>query len=135
MCIRDRVRAPLIEAGLTKKEVRELSKVLDLPTWDKPATACLASRFPDGISVSEEALHQIGRCEARLSVLGLKVFRARYHGLLVRIELGATEQQRIWNEPTIRDQIVEACKNVGFSYVTIDLEGYRSGSGNLVQLS
>ena len=124
------VRAPLIEAGISKEEIRLLSKQAGLPTWNKPATACLASRFPYGTEISRERLAQVERCENLLKDLGLVEFRARFHEHLVRIELGHLELQRVFAEPTLRDQIVTGCKDVGFRFVTIDLEGYRSGSAN-----
>lgn len=123
-------RAPLIEAQLNKMEVRALSKALGLKTWDKPASACLSSRFPYGIEITEPLLEQIGRCEARLMALGLKVFRARFHGDLVRVELGEDELDRLWRDPTLRSDLIRTCKEVGFKFVSIDLEGYRSGSAN-----
>lgn len=124
------VRAPLVEAGITKAEIRILSRDAGLPTWDKPATACLASRFPDGVEVDGERLLRVGRCEERLRLLGLVHLRARFHGDLVRVELGAAEQTRALADGALRTSIVEACKAVGFRYVALDLEGYRTGSGN-----
>jgi uncharacterized protein len=131
------VRAPLIEAGLTKVEIRQLSRALGLETWDKPATACLSSRFPYGTEITPEKLQQVGRCEARLHALGFRQFRARYHGNLVRIELSPDEMPRLFGDATLRARLVSECKAVGFKFVSIDLEGYRSGSANeaLVQLS
>jgi pyridinium-3,5-biscarboxylic acid mononucleotide sulfurtransferase len=123
-------RAPLIEAQLNKMEVRALSKALGLKTWDKPASACLSSRFPYGIEITEPLLEQVGRCEARLMALGLKVFRARFHGDLVRVELGEDELDRLWRDPMLRGDLIRTCKEVGFKFVSIDLEGYRSGSAN-----
>jgi uncharacterized protein len=124
------VRAPLVEAGLTKAEIRLLSRAAGLSTWDKPATACLASRFPDGIRVDGERLLRVGRCEERLRLLGLVHLRARFHDDLVRVELGPDEQARTLADPELRAAIVQACKAVGFRYVALDLEGYRTGSGN-----
>ena len=126
---------PLIEANLCKKDVRILSRALGLRTWDKPASACLSSRFPYGIEITPQRLEQIGRCEARLMMLGLRVFRARYHGDLVRIELGEEEMERLWVERGLQTLLVRECKAVGFKYVSIDLEGYRSGSANEVLVS
>ena len=124
------VHAPLIDAGLNKREVRWLSKEMGLVTWDKPASACLASRFPRGIEVTAARLEQVGRCEARLLTLDLRVVRARYHGELVRIELGHEELEKVLGNMELRQAVVRAGKAVGFKYVSIDLEGYRSGSGN-----
>lgn len=130
------VHAPLIDAGLSKSDIRALSRRLGLPTWDKPATACLSSRFPYGTAITPEKLRQVGRCEARLRQLGFVQFRARYHGELVRIELSPDEMPRVFQDPRLRDQMIEACKAVGFTFVALDLQGYRSGSANeaLVQI-
>lgn len=130
------VRAPLVEAGLTKTDIRWLSRELGLPTWDKPATACLSSRFPYGTEITTERLDRIGRCEARLRMLGLREFRARFHDKLVRVEIAPVELPAVFADAGLRASIVEACKAVGFTWVAIDLEGYRSGSTNeaLVQV-
>jgi len=124
------VRAPLIEAGISKEEIRLLSKQVGLPTWNKPATACLASRFPYGTEITRDRLRQVERCEDLLKDLGLVEFRARFHENLVRIELGNLELQRVFTDSGLREQIIAGCKDVGFPFVTIDLEGYRSGSAN-----
>ncbi len=131
------VRAPLIEAGLSKAEIRQASRALGLETWDKPATACLSSRFPYGTEITPEKLQQVGRCEARLHALGLRQFRARYHGDLVRVELSPDEMPRVFADAELRARLVRDCKAVGFKFVSLDLEGYRSGSANalLVQLA
>jgi len=130
------VRAPLIEAGLSKKEIRELSRTMALDTWDKPATACLSSRFPYGIEVTGERLQQVGRCEAALRTLGLRQFRARFHEDLVRVEIAPEELDVVFDSRRLRAAIIAACKDAGFRYVALDLEGYRSGSANeaLVQI-
>ncbi len=130
------IRAPLIEAGLTKMEIRTLSKQMALDTWDKPATACLSSRFPYGVEVTGERLQQVGRCEAALRALGLHQFRARFHGDLVRVEIAPEELNAVFDSRTLRAAIIDACKGAGFRYVALDLEGYRSGSANeaLVQI-
>lgn len=130
------VRAPLIEAGLGKSDIRRLSRQLGLPTWDKPATACLSSRFPYGTEITPDRLQQVGRCEARLHALGFRQLRARYHGPLVRVELAPEELPRLFADADLRAQVVAECKAAGFRFVAIDLEGYRSGSANatLVQL-
>ena len=127
--------APLIEAKLYKNEIRYLSKLLNLPTWDKPASACLSSRFPYGTEITSQRLDQVGRCEARLMTLGFRIFRARYHGDLVRLELGQNELERLYQDQTLRKQVNQACKEVGFKFVSIDLEGYRSGSANEALIS
>ena len=128
--------APLIDAQMGKADVRALSRALGLPTWDKPAAACLSSRFPYGTEVTAERLAQVGRCEARLMTLGLRVVRARYHGDLVRLEFGAEELRRVFANDALRDEVSVACKAVGFKYVSVDLNGYRTGSANeaLVQI-
>lgn len=130
------VRAPLVEAGLTKAEIRVLSREMGLETWDKPATACLSSRFPTGTEITPERLARVGRCEARLHALGLRQLRARFHGPLVRLELGADELARVFADAPLRERMVAECKAAGFRYVALDLEGYRTGSGNdaLVQI-
>lgn len=122
--------APLIDAQMGKADVRALSRALGLPTWDKPAAACLSSRFPYGTEVTAERLAQVGRCEARLLALGLRVARARYHGDLVRLELGEEERERVFGDSALREAVSHACKEVGFKFVSIDLDGYRSGSAN-----
>lgn len=124
------VIAPLIEAGLSKSDIRLLSKERGLPTWDKPASACLASRFPYGVEVNAIRLAQVGRCEARLHALGLRIVRARYHHELVRIELGDHELKQVLSDAQLRAEIIQQCKEVGFRFVSLDLEGYRSGSAN-----
>lgn len=124
------VRAPLIDTGFTKADVRALSRYLNLPTWDKPASACLSSRFPYGVEVTAARLDRVGRCESRLHSLGLKIVRARFHDDLVRLEFGQEELDRFYRDPSLRSQITAECKAVGFKFVSIDLEGYRSGSAN-----
>ena len=124
------VQAPLIDADLNKEAVRRLSRFLGLPTWDKPASACLSSRFPQGVPVSAAALRQVGQCESRMHLLGLKIVRARYHHDLVRLEFGKQELQTVLNDESLRIKVTKECKELGFKFVSIDLEGYRSGSGN-----
>lgn len=130
------VHAPLIEAGLAKQEIRALSQAMGLPTWDKPAAACLSSRFPDGTEITPERLQRVARCEGALVALGLRQLRARFHGELVRIELAPEELARVFADPRLRAGITEAGKAAGFRFVALDLEGYRSGSSNaaLVQI-
>ena len=126
------VRAPLIEAGLSKSDIRVLSQRAGLPTWDKPAGACLSSRFPYGTEITPARLAQVGQCEAALRELGLRQFRARYHGDLVRLEIDPAELSAVFSDPALRVGLIEAGKAAGFRLVTIDLEGYRTGSANAV---
>jgi len=125
------VRSPLDEAGFTKQEIRDMSKKIGLPTWDKPAIACLASRFPYGVKISTERISKVAQCEAVLRELDFKQFRARFHETILRIEIAPEELDRAM-EPEIRKQIVQRCKAAGFLYVTLDLQGYRRGSLNEV---
>ena len=123
------VRHPLVEAGMTKNDIRRYSRELKLPTWDKPSSPCLSSRFPYGVAIDLEKLKRVGACEVLLKQLGFREFRVRYHGDLARIEIAAGEMERIF-EKEIRDAIVRRFKEVGFSYVSLDLQGFRSGSLN-----
>lgn len=123
------VRSPLDEAEISKEEVREISKALGLPTWDKPAIACLASRFPYGTRITRERIEKITACEGVLRDLGLRQFRARYHDTILRVEVAQEEFEHVM-QPEVRSQIVERCKAQGFLYVTMDLQGYRTGSMN-----
>jgi len=118
---------PLAEAGLTKSEIRELSKALGLPTWDKPQQPCLSSRIPYGTEVTAERLQQLAKAEMALRGLGLREFRVRYHGEIARIELGEGELERLL---PVRAQAVEALKDAGFRYVSVDLEPFRTGRLN-----
>ncbi|HJT37525.1 MAG TPA: ATP-dependent sacrificial sulfur transferase LarE [Actinomycetota bacterium] len=128
------VRAPLVEAGLRKEEIRELSRARGLPTWDKPASACLASRIAYGIEVTPERLERIARAETFLRSLGLRQLRVRDHGDLARIEVPLDDVEQL-AEPAVRTSIVDALKELGFVHVTLDLEGFRSGSMNAALLS
>ncbi|MBI1357087.1 MAG: ATP-dependent sacrificial sulfur transferase LarE [Acidobacteria bacterium] len=123
------VRAPLLEAGLTKAEIRELSRREGLPTWDRPAAACLSSRIPYGTAVTPERIRKIEAGEEALKALGFRVYRVRYHDELARIEIGREELPRAL-DPAMAARLVEAFKTLGFKYVTLDLEGYRQGSLN-----
>jgi uncharacterized protein len=123
------VRSPLIEAGLTKDEIRELSRERGLPTWDKPAMACLSSRIPYGTPVTIEALDQIEAAEMFLRSLGLRQLRVRHHGNVARIELDESGMTILMNGGR-RNAVVERFKQLGFLYVTLDLAGFRSGSMN-----
>ena len=122
-----RVRSPLIEAGLTKAEIRELSKERGLPTWDKPAMACLSSRIPYGTPVTVEALDQVGAAEAFLRGLGLRQLRVRHHGDVARIEVELADVAIVVEH---RERIVTRLRNLGYAHVTLDLAGFRSGSMN-----
>jgi uncharacterized protein len=125
------VRAPLLEAGLTKDEIRALSKDRGLSTWNKPASACLASRVAYGVEVTAERLDRIGRAEAFLRSMGLRELRVRDHGDLARIEVPAEEIPRVSSRQD-RERIAAFLRELGFVYVTLDLEGFRSGSMNAV---
>lgn len=123
------VAAPLTEAGLTKPEIRALSKSLDLPSWDKPQAACLASRFPTGTLISISTLSQVDRAEEVLTMHGFRGHRVRHHGDLARIELQPDDWQRI-GDPALHEDIVESLKELGYKYVTLDLAGYRPAGLN-----
>jgi uncharacterized protein len=123
------IRSPLAEANLTKDDIRELSRRLNLPTADQPASPCLASRIAYGLEVTEQRLKQIDQAETFLRVLGLVEFRVRHHDTIARIEVHPKDVERITTEP-FRSQIVEKLKSLGFKFVTVDLQGFRSGSLN-----
>lgn len=123
------VRSPLKEAGLTKEEIRLLSRSLGLPTWDKPSLACLASRFPYGMEITLSRLTQVQKSEDFLHGLGFRQLRVRYHGPLARIEVPPEELIRFLEEKT-RTAVVRFLKEAGFTYVALDLEGYRTGAMN-----
>ncbi len=125
------VRSPLKEASLTKAEVRELSKGLGLPTWDKPSFACLASRFPYGEEIDEEGLRRVDEAEDFLFGLGFKQVRVRHYGNLARIEILEEEMSRLIDGP-LREKVWGRLKEIGYRYVTLDLQGFRSGSMNEV---
>jgi len=130
------IRSPLMDAELTKADIRELSremKEMNLPTADQPASPCLASRIAYGLEVTEQRLKQIDQAESFLRTLGLVEFRVRHHDTVARIEVNLADIETIATEPN-RSQIVEKLKSLGFKFVTIDLQGFRSGSLN-VQLS
>src|SRR5713226_2742490 len=124
-----RVISPLAEAGLTKSEIPAWSFKLGLPTWDKPQMACLASRIPYGVSVTEDRLEQIGGAESDLRQLGFRNFRVRYHGDIARLEVGEEEYRR-FESPELRRQTAQALKARGFTFVALDLEPFRSGRMN-----
>jgi uncharacterized protein len=125
------VRAPLIEAELGKAEIRELSKALGLPTWDKPSFACLSSRFQYGESITAEKLRRIDAAEAFVRGLGFRQFRVRHHGTLARLEIPFEDIPRLW-EDTRHDRIVARFRELGYIYVAVDLAGFQSGSANLL---
>jgi pyridinium-3,5-biscarboxylic acid mononucleotide sulfurtransferase len=123
------VKAPLVDAGLTKAEIRELSRRAGLSTWDRPAAACLSSRVPYGTPVTTETIKTIEEGEEALRGLGFQQFRTRFHGELVRIEIAKEEMERALT-PAMAAAFVEIFKPLGFLYVALDLEGYRQGSLN-----
>ena len=123
------VEAPLVKAGLRKAEIRELSKLAALSTWDRPAAACLSSRVPYGTPVTKETISIIERGEEALRDLGFRQFRVRFHGDLVRLEIDKSELSKAMNLE-MAAAFTAAFKNLGFLYVTLDLEGYRQGSLN-----
>jgi uncharacterized protein len=127
------VRSPLAELGFTKQQIRDLSREMGLPTWDKPAMACLASRIPHGTPVTVEALDQVGAAEAMLRALGVRQLRVRHHGETARIETDAAGIALLASEAG-RAAAVSRLKALGFRYVALDLEGYRQGSLNAGQV-
>jgi pyridinium-3,5-biscarboxylic acid mononucleotide sulfurtransferase len=124
-------RAPLMEAGLGKCEVRELARRRGLPNWDKPSMACLASRFPYGDSITPEKLTQVAQAERAVLEAGVTSVRARHHGSVARIEV-PTDELPIVVEPATRERLTTALRALGFTYITLDLGGLRSGSMNEV---
>ena len=123
------ILSPLKKVGLLKKEIRFLSKELGLPTWDKPSYACLASRFVYGDEITKEKLLMVEKSEQLLYELGFRQFRVRVHGSMARIEILPQEFDKLMEE-TVRQKITDAFKEYGFSYVSLDLTGYRTGSMN-----
>jgi len=124
-----KVLTPLLDAGLTKADIRELSRRVDLPVWDRPASACLSSRIAYGIEVTPERLAIVEKGEESLRTLGFRQFRVRYHEQLVRLEISPEEMPRALSTEMTR-KFVEIFKELGFKFVTLDLEGYRTGSMN-----
>ncbi len=124
-----RVRHPLVEAQLSKAEIRELSRSMGLPTWDRPASPCLSSRFPYGTQITEEGLRKVEQGEQLLHALGFRVARVRYHGDVARLELETSEIQRIF-DPSTREIVDREFRKIGFRFVAVDLKGFRSGSLN-----
>jgi pyridinium-3,5-biscarboxylic acid mononucleotide sulfurtransferase len=123
------VRAPLVEAEIDKATVRELAKALQIPNWQKPALACLSSRVPYGTRVTVGVLSQIEQAEAYLYEKGFSNFRVRHHGKVARIEVLPDDLPRLCQDP-LRGEVVHALKQLGYTYITLDLQGFRSGSGN-----
>jgi uncharacterized protein len=121
------VRSPLVDAGLTKAEIRGISRDLGLPTWDQPASPCLSSRFPTGLAITVERLTQVDRAEAALRELGFRDFRVRHHDDTARIEVPAEDFIRFADEQ-VRREVSAALKVLGFRFVTLDLSPFRSGS-------
>jgi uncharacterized protein len=121
------VRSPLQEAGLTKSEIREISNELGLRTWDKPAYACLSSRFPYGTPITVKKLRQVADAERFIRSLGFRNFRVRHHDTLARLELDPADFSRVIE---LRDEVTRGLRAAGYSYVTLDLQGFRSGSLN-----
>src|SRR5713226_7743633 len=124
-----KVLTPLLDAGLTKAEIRELARRAELPVWDRPASACLSSRIAYGIEVTPERLAIVEKGEEALRALGFRQFRVRYHENLVRLEIAPEELSRALS-PEMARKFVEIFKSLGFAFVTLDLEGYRQGSLN-----
>ena len=114
---------------MTKQEIRGYSQQLGLPTWDKPSSPCLSSRFPYGTEINLERLDRVAACESFMKELRFREFRVRYHGDLARIELAQNEFDRLFEKET-RDAVVQKFKAAGFNYVSLDLQGYRTGSMN-----
>src|SRR5215216_813672 len=125
------VRSPLIEAGLSKSEIRELSRKATLPTWDKPASPCLSSRIAYGTTVTIERLSKVDRGEEILREFGFREFRVRHHDQLVRLEIAQSEMERVMRKEVFQE-LAARFRELGFKYVTLDLEGFRSGSMNEV---
>jgi uncharacterized protein len=125
------VKAPLVEAGLTKKEIRELSREAGLPTWDRPAAACLASRIPYGTPVTIQNIKQVEVGEEEMRALGFRQFRVRFHDQVVRLEIAKDEMHKAFNLE-MAGELTALFKKLGFKYVTLDLEGYRQGAMNEV---
>jgi len=125
------IRRPLVEAELDKPAIRRLSKMLVLPTWDKPQLACLSSRFPYGTEITEERIEKVAAAERGLRELGFKQLRVRYHGEVARIEVAPEEMDRML-APEMRERVNGLIKSAGFTYASLDLAGYRTGSMNEV---
>jgi uncharacterized protein len=125
------VQAPLVEAGLNKAEIRELSRLAGLPTWDRPAAACLSSRIPYGTAVTPENIRQVELGEEEMKKLGFRQFRVRYHGEVARIEIARDELEKTFSLEMF-DRLAATFKSLGFTYVALDVNGYRQGAMNEV---
>ena len=123
------VRHPLVEVGFAKSDVREAARELGIPTWDKPASACLSSRIAFGVMITVDELSKVGRAERLMKDLGFRQCRVRVHGDLARVEVELSDLPRL-AERGVRDRVVEGLRSLGYRYVTLDLEGFRSGSMN-----
>ena len=123
------VRSPLDELSFTKADIREAARQIGLRVWDKPALACLSSRFPYGTAITPEKLARVNRCERVLRELGFRIYRVRYHDELARIEVAPDEIEKLFR-PNVRETILRRFKEAGFTYISIDLQGYRTGSLN-----
>ncbi len=123
------IRSPLVEAGLTKAEIREQSRRLGLPTWNKPAQACLSSRIPYGTPITVDALSRVAQAESYLRELGIERLRVRHHDTIARIEVDPDDFPTLLEQQN-RREIMERFRSIGYSYVAIDLDGFRSGSMN-----
>lgn len=125
------VESPLLDSALTKNEIRELSKALGLPTWNKPATPCLASRIPYGQEITTKELEKVSRAEAFIRKFGVMELRVRNHSDVARIEIHPDDFEKLTAAP-VRNEIAAYLRSIGFKYITLDLQGFRSGSGNEV---
>jgi pyridinium-3,5-biscarboxylic acid mononucleotide sulfurtransferase len=125
------VRAPLIEAELSKQEIRDLSRALGLPTWDKPSFACLSSRFQYGDQITADKLRRVDAAEEFVRALGFRQFRVRHHDRLARLEIPLEDLPRLWEDGR-HTAIVTRFRELGYVYVTVDLAGFQSGSANLL---
>ncbi len=125
------MRAPLAELGFTKEEIRRLSREMGLPTWDKPSMACLSSRIPYGVEITPENLGMVERAEEAIRSLGFRQVRVRHHEALARIEVDPGDVAKLASEE-VRRVVLERLKQVGYRYVALDLQGYRTGSMNEV---
>jgi uncharacterized protein len=127
----NKVKSPLLDTGLTKNEIRELSKELGLPTWDKPATPCLSSRFPYGQRITSDGLLRVNKAENFIKGFGIRELRVRSHSNVARIEIHPDDFRKVTDEGA-REKIVDFLKSLGYQYITLDLKGFRSGSSNEV---
>lgn len=123
------ILSPLDDLGFGKDEIRRAARQIGLPVWDKPALACLSSRFPYGTKITAGRLQQVAECEKVLREFGFRHFRVRYHDAVARIEVGSDELQRLF-QTEIKEALIERFRRLGFTYVTVDLQGYRTGSMN-----